>query len=200
MLTFSLLLALVLPAHHEIHVTLTPTAHRISVTDTLTLQERTVRFLLHEGLQPTTNTPGAEIHKLDRRPRAEDFGLPAARFRAPDVPVELWEATLPAGATRLTLRYAGVLDHPVQPAPEEQARGFAETPGTIGPEGVFLTGASFWIPWTGAAPFPFKLTVDLPEGWSSVSQGKRTRQGRSEVWDSPEPQTEVTLVAGRFVE
>ena len=39
--------------------------------------------------------------------------------------------------TEFILTYDGTLDHPLQEQPGEQARGFAETPGTIGSDGVF---------------------------------------------------------------
>ena len=149
---------------------------------------RTLRFLLHQGLVPKAGSGGAEVRKLARAPEPLDFG---GRLPPQNVPVDLWEATLAPGTESLSLVYGGVLDHPVLPAPGEQARGFAETPGTIGPEGVLLTGASFWIPWTGAGPFPFELTVDLPAGWDAVSQGRRLRHDRG-------PEATIVSKAGRL--
>ena len=119
----------------------------------------------------STGTPGAKVEKLSRPARPSDFdGRP---LQTPAVPVQLWEATLPAGETSLVLHYAGPLDHPVRTVAEEQARGFAETPGTIGEDGVFLTGAAFWIPWYGGGPFPCQST----EQCSDEREAERREHG-----------------------
>ena len=207
-------LALLLPSlamagpPRDLHVGLDPAAHRLRVVDTVRLgvdAPRTVRFLLHAGLTPRTTAAGVGLHALERVPKPSDFGSSPERFQAPTVPVTLWEVTVPKGAVSFDLAYEGLLDHPVQPVSGEQARGFAETPGTIGADGVFLTGAAYWIPWFGGGPFVFKVTVDLPAGWDAVSQGRRVEHRRDEtatrvVWESLEPQTEVVLLAAPFVE
>ncbi|HEX5045093.1 MAG TPA: M28 family peptidase [Candidatus Polarisedimenticolaceae bacterium] len=200
-------LALAAPAR-DLQVALDPAGHRVKVLDTVqvgTDGARSLRFLLHATFEPETASPGVVLEELRRPPRASDFGLTGERFQPPTVPVKLWEVTLPQGASSFALAYAGLLDHPVQPVAEEQARGFAETPGTIGEDGVFLTGAAFWVASFGGGTFPFRLAVDLPAGWDAVSQGGRAAHVRGEsaarvVWECGEPQAEVVLLAGRFVE
>jgi hypothetical protein len=98
------------------------------------------------------------------------------------------------------------IDHPISREGEDYARGFAETEGTIQPEGVYLSGASNWYPVPGkGALVTFDLTVDLPSGWEAVSQGRREVLARDAAhtrlrFVSDEPQEEIWLVAGRWVE
>jgi len=210
----AVLLALLVPAlahaapARDLHVELTPDAHFLSVSDTVRPEvdgPRTLHFLLDASLQAGTTSPGVTVEELPRAPKASDFGMAGDRFQPPTVPVKLWEVTVPQGRVSFVLNYDGPLDHPVEPEPEEQARGFAQTPGTIDKEGVFLTGEAFWTPWFGGDPFPFKIMVDLPAGWDAVSQGRRLEHTRGSgatrvVWESTEPQTEIVLLAGKFVE
>jgi len=98
------------------------------------------------------------------------------------------------------------IDHPIASQGEDYARGFAETEGTIQPEGVFLSGASKWYP----APvegglLTFDLTVTLPAGWEAISQGRREVLGRDAQgthlrFVADEPQEEIWLVAGPWKE
>jgi hypothetical protein len=84
---------------------------------------------------------------------------------------------------------------------EEYARGQKETPGTILPQGVFLSGYTGWYPTFGGETCAFTLEVRLPPGWEAVSQGRRltgeeTPAGRTVRWESDAPQDEIYLVAG----
>ena len=105
-----------------------------------------------------------------------------------------------------TLSYGGEIHHPVTDQGEEYARSFGVSPGIIEPEGVFLSGSSYWISQVEGLPaLRFEMTVSLPEGWRSVSQGQRadrTVQGGRirETWKEARPQEEIYLVAARFTE
>jgi hypothetical protein len=105
-----------------------------------------------------------------------------------------------------TLSYGGEIHHPIADQSEEYARSFGVSPGIIGPEGVFLSGSSHWFAQIEGLPkLRFEMTVSLPEGWYSVSQGQRAdraqRDGRiRETWKEGSPQEEIYLVAARFTE
>jgi len=98
------------------------------------------------------------------------------------------------------------IDHPIASQGEDYARGFAETEGTIQPEGVFLSGASKWYPApAGGGLLTFDLTVELPAGWEAISQGRREMLGRDAKgtqlrFVSDEPQEEIWLIAGPWKE
>jgi len=118
--------------------------------------------------------------------------------------MDILTAFLPPGADGFVVAYGGVIDHPPQAAGEEYARGQKETPGTIGPDGVFLSGAAGWYPLVeGAGLVTFRLDARLPAGWSAVTQGERGEGGgalEGALWICEEPQEEIFLVAGRYVE
>ena len=194
----------------QVEVRVEPDARSIRVSAVLTSDGAPfpprIPFLLHGGMSPATATAGASLRRLERRPESADFGLAEGRLRMPEMlPVEFWELSMEPGVSSVTLTYGGVLDHPVEERGEDYARSFGETPGTVSPEGVILSGSSYWVPWLGEEPFPFLLEATVPPGWDAVSQGARTRHDRGESgtivrWESLEPQTEIYLVAARFVE
>ncbi len=106
---------------------------------------------------------------------------------------------------RFTLRYSGVIDHPLEAAGAEQARGFQDSPGLITSDGVVLSGNTNWYPDFGTGLMTFDLEVALPENWDAVSQGERTlhelKKKKTTVrWQSSEPQEEIYLVAAKFIE
>ncbi len=179
---------------HDLRVVLRPAEHAIEVTDTVTLPDgtRDAEFVLHAGLAPTVAGDGAALRLL-------------TRDAAPGgVPLERYAVTLPHGERRFTLRYAGRIHHPVARAGQEYARGFGVSPGIIGADGVFLSGASRWYPGFGDALLTFDLEVTLPAGWRSMSQGERTRRERdgaaTDAWRIDRPQDEIFLIAAAFTE
>ncbi|MDN5835790.1 MAG: M20/M25/M40 family metallo-hydrolase [Nitrosospira sp.] len=118
---------------------------------------------------------------------------------------ERYAVDLNAPTRQFTIEYGGAIFHPIAAISEEYARSFRVSPGLIAPEGVFLAGQSFWYPRLDENQVTFSLVVQLPPGWRSVSQGKRTRHtesqsGTEETWIINDPQEEIYLVAGPFVE
>ncbi len=100
---------------------------------------------------------------------------------------------------------AKIIEHGPSRQGADYARGFAETSGTIVEDGVFLSGASGWYPEFGADLFTFDLDVTLPAGWTAVSQGKREILENTDVrtrlrFVADDPQEEIWLVAGRWIE
>ena len=186
------------PVHHDLRLTLSPERHTLSAVDTVTFPEgfpaggEEIRFALHEGLAPRPLTPGSRIERT---------GGPAG-----DPPVESYRLFLPTGTRTVALEYGGAIDHPLRQVGEEAARGQKETPGAIGPEGVYLTGGSHWYPrFPGEPLLTFRVEVGLPAGWGAVSQGEREIReagdaGVRVAWNSRVPQEEITLVAGRYAE
>ena len=198
--------------HHDLRVQLEPEPGRIQVQDAVSVPAGPAKllFLLHDGLEPKLEAPpGAKLKRLNRPPRAADFGLKSEGFQMPEgVPVALYELTRPSkinGPWSFQLHYDGVIRHPVQAAAAEYARGFSETPGTIEPQGVYLAGPSLWVPWFNDGLLTFRLTVEVAKGWDSVSQGRRAQSSvvgdkRETTWECADPTEEIYLIAGPFTE
>ncbi|MDN5869524.1 MAG: M20/M25/M40 family metallo-hydrolase [Nitrococcus sp.] len=177
--------------HHELYVTLNPATHHIAVVDTISLPENypsPITFRLHSGLRPKIKNPGMHLRQLHKTAVTEKYAV-----------------DLDAPTRQFTVEYGGEIFHPVAETSEEYARSFSVSPGLIAPEGVFLAGQSFWYPRLDDKQVIFSLAVQLPLGWRSVSQGKRTRHseshgGTEETWIINAPQEEIYLVAGPFIE
>lgn len=186
--------------HHDLKVRLDPEKHLLEVEDAITIPDTLlarmggrITFILHEGLHPSSPTPGVKIVRGKER-------TPAA-----NVTTEAYTVALPPGGHHLVLRYRGEIHHPLEPAGEEYARGFKETPGIISPEGIFLAGQSLWYPSFGNDLLTFTLDLESPEDREAISQGERTRHEKKDGsihvrWESKEPQDEIYLIGGPFTE
>ncbi|HKZ56724.1 MAG TPA: M20/M25/M40 family metallo-hydrolase, partial [Thermodesulfovibrionales bacterium] len=180
--------------HHDLKVVLYPENHHISAQDTITFPESHLgefQFLLHRGLNPFSPTSGVKI--IGEKEQSED------------VLFELFRVKLPPDLKTFVIKYNGNIYHPIEPYGKEQARGFKNTPGIISNEGVYLSGSSFWYPQFDEGMVTFNLEVELPSRWDAISQGERSFHEKEKDktivrWKSPEPQDEIFLVAGQFVE
>ncbi len=199
--------------HHDLKVNIEPGKHFIRVEDQIILPKNLTRgeihFLLHGGLEISATSANIAIKKEPDRLKAEFFGINTARFELEKrIPINHYSLRV-QGKTgenlRFSLVYEGTIHHPVTGMAQEYARGFSETPGIIDEQGVYLAGASFWAPWFNDDVVTFTLDITLPDGWQSVSQGRRTLHIKKNnpyrtVWQSPEPMDEIYLVCARFVE
>ena len=180
--------------HHDLKVVLYPENHHISAQDTITFPEShpgEFQFLLHRGLNPFSLTSGVKII--------------GEKEESVDALVESFKVKLPHNLKTIVIKYNGNIYHPIEPYGKEQARGFKNTPGIISNEGVYLSGSSFWYPQFDEGMITFNLEVELPSRWDAISQGERSFNKKEKdktivKWKSPEPQNEIFLVAGQFVE
>ncbi|HWN81338.1 MAG TPA: M1 family aminopeptidase, partial [Candidatus Udaeobacter sp.] len=101
------------------------------------------------------------------------------------------------------LKARGVIDdHPSGPAHEHE-RSVSDSNGLIDSAGVFLSGASGWVPEVPASLFTFQLQVQVPAGYRSMSQGTCERRDTGgavvESWQSKQPQEEIYLILGKYL-
>jgi hypothetical protein len=186
---------------HAMAVALDPATHRLTVSDTVTVGVRppdgVVDFVLNSVLRVTRSDPPARVVPLGQD--APFFGINGtSEALSRQVKVTRYRLVLPVGRTSLTLDYEGLIDFGLSAAKEEYTRGFRETEGILGPEGVYLSGSGFWYPSFNRDLVTFTLDVDEPPGWHVVSQGhgaSRDGQGRAR-WDSGGPMDEIYLVGG----
>ena len=112
--------------------------------------------------------------------------------------IRRYAVQLPPESARLELRYAGQIDFPLATQGEEYTRGFRETPGILGTDGVYLGGSTLWYPWFDAGLVSFRLNAGVPSGWHLISQGDGRSAGEDNmaVWDSAGLVDEIYLVGG----
>ncbi len=188
-----LLLAWVSPAlagdiqvvHHEIEAKLLPQSGRLEVKDRLTLPYRSdsFKFQLHAGLKPKVQQPGAKL-------------TPGKQWMNGRVPVQSYRVELAAPSRSVTIGYSGTIQHPLGKVSQGYADGRNTTPGLISKQGVFLSISSYWFPVIDGALVKFDMRLNLPDGWSAISQG---RQGKtSNSWRMTRPQDDIYLIAGRY--
>jgi len=157
--------------HHALEVTLDPAEQSLAVVDTITRDgiPGPLEFDLHPDLAPELLTEGVRLEPL------EAITAPVSDAEAGVTP-RRYRVLLPAGQNRFVLRYRGRIRHELQPQREDYARGFSETAGMIGEEGVFLADQSYWYPQVQGERLTFDLDLGLPPGWTGMTQGERLTQ------------------------
>ena len=202
--------------HHDLEVRIQPdrnslqVVNRVSFSDAVTPDENgAYRFVLHAGLEPRVATPGWRLQPQDGPAEAGFLGINATTDTVSEnVPLEAY-LLIPEGESSgpVELAYGGVIHHELATQGEEYQRSFSETPGIIDDRGVFLAGASFWVPTFGDGLMTFDLAVGgLTPPWDVVSQGRRTLHDidseglRSTSWSLEHPTEEIYLIAGPWHE
>ncbi len=195
--------------NHDIKIKLHPDDHRVEIVNKITLSTVSTEtglfyFTLHQGLKPEILDKAVILRR--------SFGAEAGKFfsnypvlKHSNIAMELFEVKLPSGTNQFTLKYAGEIFHPVEEYGEEYARSFSASPGIVSPQGVFLSGSSFWYPYFVDELVTFRMEVELPKGWSSVSQGVREEHDtgedfRRDIWMTDKPQEEIYLISSEFTE
>ena len=185
--------------HHDLDVSFVPATGFLRVTAKVALPEGTrPELLLNGALKVTKSSPA--LKEVPLGDVAAFFGNNAAA-EEPSRRVALRRYRASGAPSTLTLTYEGVVRNELTAPKEEYQRGFRETPGTIGPEGVYLAGSTFWVPAFGEALASFRMTAKVPDGWQLVSQGDGTARGADGLarWDSKGPLDEAYLVGGPLV-
>ncbi len=189
------------PVHHSLRVMIDPDSHRISVEDTINLPlvpaNSLLTFELNSNLTITRNSGN-----LQRQPDISSGPASGSNAGgASAAPASTYHLRLPQrNADQVVLSYSGTIFDVAEQTGAEYAQSFAETSGLIAPEGVYLNGASYWIPTIGDALVTFDLEVEFASAagdWTVVSQGDRFGAGG---WRSEQAMEEVYLVAADFTE
>jgi len=186
---------------HAMTVTIDPVTHKLVVTDRVRLAARpadgVVDFVMNAALRITRSDP--VVREVPMGADAPFFGINGSGEGTDrQVGTKRYRATLAPGQAILSVSYEGLVDFGLSDKKEEYTRGFRETAGILGPEGIYLAGSSLWYPSFNRDLLEFELDVTQPPGWQVVSQGNgtsRDAQGHSR-WDSGGAMDEIYLVGG----
>ncbi len=172
------------PVHHTLVVALDPAQHHIRVENTVelprTLSSAGVEFTLDAALTILSCDPAVTTTASD------DENV--KRYKLETAP--------PDGVVRI--RYEGNVHHGLSDQKEEYTRGFRESRGILGPEGVYLHGESEWVPRFSDDLIRFDVTVTQPDDWHVIAQGDGTSHGDDGKahWTSGTSVEQVYLVGG----
>ncbi|MCU0289649.1 MAG: hypothetical protein MUF15_25060, partial [Acidobacteria bacterium] len=209
--------------NHDLTVEIRPDEQFIHVRDIIRFPadpfpqgDEEIQFLLHGNFNILYHSKHITIEKETEELNPAFFGINTPGFTfAAKVPLNRYSIHLyrkltppkpnePKKDFVITLEYEGVINHPIEKNGSEYARGFSETPGIISSQGVYLAGASYWVPWFNDRLVTFRMDTRIPGNWYSISQGRRfyhtNNSGNLTRWESPEPMDEIYLVAARFKE
>jgi hypothetical protein len=186
---------------HSMTVSIAPETHMLTVTDRVRLAARPadgiVDFVLNGALRISESTPA--VHEVPVGADVTFFGINGSAGTTPgQIGLKRYRARLAPAQVTLTISYGGVLEFGLSDQKEEYTRGFRESAGMLGSQGVYLTGASFWYPSFTRDLLDFDLDVTEPPGWHVISQGNGTSRdaGGHSRWASGGPMDEIDLVGG----
>ena len=214
-LLFGLLLPVLVSAHqviqHALQVVLQPNHHALQVIDSITLPEALPPsdavpqyFALHAGFSPLPVTAGVQLVRqpTDTLPMPGGSDVSTGRAR---LSLERYAVVLPAGTRTFALQYQGAIQHAALQQGPQDAWSIPERSGLLAPEGVYLSGATYWYPHFHDEMVTFTVDVQVPLTWEVVSQGERTRHERVNDatyvrWESASVQEDIYLVGGPLTE
>jgi len=205
--------------HHSMTVSIYPPDNSLLAVDTVYvagvhLESGKMTFLLNRSLEiESIESPyGIKWYSqeeidpamLKDEPDEDDKEFIA---RGKGVFIEVLEPLPAEGMIPIVISFSGVLYDSLLPPDRNYSRGFATTTGLIDERGTYLSNGSLWYPFQFDFSFTFRLTVDLPPDYMSVSQGALEREYLDtirdekrlvEVWVERNPTPEFYLVAGRY--
>ena len=194
--------------HHDVAVSLRPDTHELIARDEQELlvydQAREFSF----SLAPTLHIESIMIvHRAPGDVGGTEQPVTFKSDRAMDASTQRIVVTLPTMHERnVTLRwtYRGMINDPPKEPRHLRFVTPSETAGHIGPEGVYLSSESQWYPDIEGSLSTFAVTVQVPAGWTVVTQGKKmdekTADGMNRTtWVVSDPSEALTLVVNQFV-
>ena len=103
-----------------------------------------------------------------------------------------YRVTLQTATDALKLHYQG------KPRFSEHTSPGGMPQGIVSSDGVYLDASSAWYPLFDRDFDSLNMVVKLPDGWQSVSIGRRLDDGDRVSWSTERPHDELYLIAGRF--
>jgi len=197
---------------HELRASIDPDQHQLTVIDRMVVRvgdaHHPLEFTLAKSLRPDTI---ALVTRVGTGERLTSVSIPPGDV-ATDSNLQSLRLSLPdhrQGEVTLEWRYRGAIDDPPREPRHLRFVTPSETSGHLGPEGVYLSSETGWYPDLAGSLASYALTVEMPRGWTTVSQGHggakedctKPRSDGScrtvQTWESGVTEA-LTLVANRF--
>ncbi|MHC4923359.1 MAG: M1 family metallopeptidase, partial [Planctomycetota bacterium] len=181
--------------HHDLDVQIDPATGGISVRDSMTIARNgggMLSFRLRSGLKiGGLSVEGEALETIARTPG------PHGRMDTVQVPVSRGSTT-----ARVDLTYSGTIREEVRKAETTSFVVGDHSRGTIGPQGVFLSGATGWTADDGGLA-TYAVSATVPDGWSVCTQGgvptsEGTKAGTRFVFPAGIPVDSLWLQAGQW--
>jgi aminopeptidase N len=183
---------------HHLITYIDPSRHFLKAEDRLEINFKRVRlhtlsFLLHPQLKITRIVDQRTGQPLYWSEAA--FSGQAKRW---DVSLQRVEET-----PLLSISYEGPIYDPIVKEKVLQFVRGDQTPGLIGPEGVYLSSATHWYPDRPGSMSNFQIEATIPEPFRVVTQGELVSENLKDgacrsKWVNELPAESLTLVAGKY--
>ncbi len=195
--------------HHTLSAELIPAAHELVASDQIELQIEpqvtSVTFTLAHTLH--VESIALRTHSDSGGQGSPDEVVPFTSVRPPETTVQRIVVSLPKDHDRrvtLVTSYRGQINDPPREPRHLRFVTPSETAGHIGLEGVYLSGESQWYPDIIGSFSTYRVTAQIPQGWTVVASGRKesetTSDGKtSSTWIVQDPSEAFTLVANKFV-
>jgi hypothetical protein len=197
---------------HELRATIDPDQHQLTVIDRMVVRvggsQPPLDFTLAKSLLLDTVALVTRVENEERlTPVSTSLGDAAIDSNLRSLLVSLPDHR--QGEVTLEWRYRGAINDPPREPRHLRFVTPSETSGHIGSEGVYLSSETGWYPDLSGSLASYALTVEIPGGWTTVSQGRggtkedctKPRSDGScrtvQTWESSVTEA-LTLVANRF--
>ncbi len=193
---------------HDLVVELRPPTHELIGRDQIDVELPIRTTAVTFSISPTVKIDRI-LFKTHPEASTATFSDTTLSFTTEQVvqpPTQRVTVTLPGahdGRVTLVWIYRGAIDDPPKEPRHLRFVTPSETAGHIGPEGVYLSSESQWYPDIEGSLSAYRLTALVPQGWSVVTQGRKTEETTdgehvSSTWVVSDRSEALTLVANRF--
>ncbi|MBH0196006.1 MAG: hypothetical protein HP494_10530 [Nitrospira sp.] len=193
---------------HDLVVELRPPTHELIGRDQIDVELPIRTTAVTFSISPTVKIDRIlfKVHPGASTATLSDTTLSFTTEQVVQTPTQRVTVTLPGahdGRVTLVWIYRGTIDDPPQEPRHLRFVTPSETAGHIGPEGVYLSSESQWYPDIEGSLSAYRLTALVPQGWSVVTQGRKTEETTdgahvSSTWVISDRSEALTLVANKF--
>jgi aminopeptidase N len=195
--------------HHTLSVEMIPATHELVASDQIELevnsQVTSVTFTLAHTLH--VESIAMRTHSVSTGQGGRDEVVAFTTVRPTETTAQRVVVSLPKDHGRrvtLVLSYRGQINDPPREPRHLRFVTPSETAGHVGVEGVYLSGESQWYPDVIGCFGTYRVTAQIPQGWTVVASGRKegetTNAGKtSSTWVAQDKSEAFTLVANKFV-